>query len=37
VIPFEQSMADVLEYWRGQVHSGATDPTPLEMRIVGRT
>jgi GDP-4-dehydro-6-deoxy-D-mannose reductase len=35
-IPFEQSMADVLEYWREQVRTGATDPTPLEMRIVAR-
>ena len=32
-IPFEQSLADVLGYWREQVRSGATDPTPLEMRI----
>jgi GDP-4-dehydro-6-deoxy-D-mannose reductase len=36
VIPFEQSMRDVLEYWREQIRTGATDPTPLEMRIVGR-
>ncbi len=36
VIPFEQSMRDVLEYWREQVRTGAGDPTPLEMRIVGR-
>lgn len=35
-IPFEQSIADVLEYWRDQVRTGATDPTPLEMRIVTR-
>lgn len=35
-IPFEQSMADVLEYWREQVRSGAGDPTPLEMRIVAQ-
>lgn len=33
-IPFEQSMADVLDYWREQVRTGAGDPTPLEMRIV---
>lgn len=31
-IPFEQSMADVLDYWREQVHTGASDPTPPEMR-----
>ncbi len=36
VIPFEQSMADVLNYWREQVRMGATDPTPLELRIVAR-
>ena len=30
------SIADVLEYWRDQVRTGATDPTPLEMRIVTR-
>jgi GDP-4-dehydro-6-deoxy-D-mannose reductase len=35
-IPFEQSVADVLNYWREQVRTGATDPTPLEMRIVAR-
>jgi GDP-4-dehydro-6-deoxy-D-mannose reductase len=35
-IPFEQSVADVLEYWREQVRTGATDPTPLELRIVAR-
>lgn len=35
-IPFEQSMHDVLEYWRELVRTGATDPTPLEMRIVTR-
>ncbi len=33
-IPFAQSMADVLDYWREQVRTGAGDPTPLEMRIV---
>ena len=26
VIPFEQSLADVLDYWREQVRTGATDP-----------
>ncbi len=31
-MPLEQSLADVLDYWRGQVASGATDPTPLELR-----
>lgn len=36
VIPFEQSMADVLAYWREQIRTGAGDPTPLEMRIVAR-
>lgn len=36
LIPFEQSMRDVLAYWREQVRIGADDPTPLEMRIVGR-
>ncbi|MEJ5199264.1 MAG: GDP-mannose 4,6-dehydratase [Anaerolineae bacterium] len=37
VISFEQSIRDVLEYWREQVRTGAGDPTPLEMRIVGRS
>lgn len=32
-ISFEQSMSDVLAYWREQVRTGATDPTPLELRI----
>jgi GDP-4-dehydro-6-deoxy-D-mannose reductase len=31
-IPFERSLSDVLTYWRNQVRTGATDPTPLEMR-----
>lgn len=31
-IPFETSLRDVLDYWRGQVQSGATDPTPLGLR-----
>ncbi len=31
-IPLEQSLTDVLDYWREQVRSGATDPTPLELR-----
>jgi GDP-4-dehydro-6-deoxy-D-mannose reductase len=31
VIPFEQSLADVLDYWRTQVRTAAIDPTPLEM------
>lgn len=33
MIPIEQSMADVLTYWREQVRTGASDPTPLEMQI----
>lgn len=32
-IPIEQSMADVLAYWREQVRTGAGDPTPLGLRI----
>ncbi len=32
-IPLEQSLRDVLEYWRRQVRLGAGDPTPLELRI----
>jgi GDP-4-dehydro-6-deoxy-D-mannose reductase len=31
-IPFEQSLHDVLEYWRTQVRTGATDPTPAELQ-----
>ena len=30
-IPFEQSLRDVLDYWRQQVREGATDPTPPEL------
>lgn len=32
-ISFEQSLHDVLDYWREQVRSGASDPTPLGLRI----
>lgn len=32
-IPLEQSLADVLDYWRQQVRIGAPDPTPPELRI----
>ena len=32
-IPFEQSLRDVLDYWREQVRTGRTDPTPTEFRI----
>ncbi len=31
-IPFEQSLHDVLDYWREQVRIGATDPTPAELQ-----
>lgn len=31
-IPFPQSVHDVLDYWREQVRSGATDPTPAELQ-----
>jgi GDP-4-dehydro-6-deoxy-D-mannose reductase len=31
-ISLEESLADVLDYWREQVKTGATDPTPLELR-----
>ncbi|MGQ9489550.1 MAG: GDP-mannose 4,6-dehydratase [Anaerolineae bacterium] len=31
-ITFEQSLRDVLDYWRHQVRSGASDPTPLELQ-----
>lgn len=34
-IPFHQSVADVLDYWRDQVASGAVDPTPAELRMPG--
>lgn len=36
-IPLEQSLADVLDYWREQVRSGASDPTPPEMRITAHS
>ena len=32
-ISFEQSLHDVLDYWREQVRTGAGDPTPLGLRI----
>lgn len=32
-IPFEQSVRDVLDYWRQQVRMGASDPTPQELRV----
>ncbi len=31
-IAFQQSVRDVLDYWREQVRSGATDPTPPELQ-----
>lgn len=31
-ISFQQSLQDVLDYWREQVLSGATDPTPAELQ-----
>jgi len=31
-IPFQQSLRDVLDYWREQVRSGADDPTPAELQ-----
>jgi GDP-4-dehydro-6-deoxy-D-mannose reductase len=31
-ISFERSLSDVLDYWREQVRSGATDPTPAELQ-----
>lgn len=31
-ISFQQSLHDVLDYWREQVRSGATDPTPAELQ-----
>ncbi len=31
-IPFQQSLHDVLDYWREQVRSGADDPTPAELQ-----
>lgn len=33
-IPFQQSLLDVLEYWREQVATGATDPTPAELQPI---
>jgi GDP-4-dehydro-6-deoxy-D-mannose reductase len=34
-IPFEQSLADVLDYWRTQVRMDAADPAPSKMRAPG--
>ena len=31
-ISFQQSVQDVLDYWREQVRLGATDPTPAELQ-----
>jgi GDP-4-dehydro-6-deoxy-D-mannose reductase len=31
-IPLERSLTDVMNYWREQVRSGATDPTPVALR-----
>jgi hypothetical protein len=31
-IPFQQSLHDVLDFWREQVQTGATDPTPAELQ-----
>ncbi|HSN73896.1 MAG TPA: GDP-mannose 4,6-dehydratase, partial [Anaerolineae bacterium] len=31
-ISFERSLSDVLDYWREQVQTGATDPTPAELQ-----
>lgn len=31
-IPFEQSLRDVLAYWRVQVRTGGSDPTPPELQ-----
>lgn len=31
-IAFQQSLHDVLDYWREQVRIGATDPTPAELQ-----
>jgi GDP-4-dehydro-6-deoxy-D-mannose reductase len=36
VVPFENSLRDVLDYWREQVRLEATDPTPPEMRLEPR-
>ncbi len=35
-ISFEQSVADVLDYWRQQVRAGATDPTPTGLQAMWR-
>jgi GDP-4-dehydro-6-deoxy-D-mannose reductase len=35
-ISFEQSVQDVLDYWRQQVRAGATDPTPTALQAMGR-
>ena len=35
-IPFEQSLQDVLDYWRQQVRAGATDPTPAALQAMGQ-
>jgi GDP-4-dehydro-6-deoxy-D-mannose reductase len=35
-IPFDESLRDVLDYWRVQVAEGATDPTPPELRLEER-
>lgn len=32
-IPLERSLADVLAYWREQVRTGATDPTPAPLQV----
>jgi GDP-4-dehydro-6-deoxy-D-mannose reductase len=35
-ISFEQSVQDVLDYWRHQVQAGAIDPTPTALQAMGR-
>jgi GDP-4-dehydro-6-deoxy-D-mannose reductase len=35
-ISFEQSVGDVLDYWRQQVRAGASDPTPTALQTMGR-
>jgi GDP-4-dehydro-6-deoxy-D-mannose reductase len=35
-IPFQQSLRDVLDFWREQVRTGATDPSPSELRATHR-
>ena len=32
-ISFDQSVGDVLDYWRAQVRSGRSDPTPREFQL----